>query len=369
MKSPFAQKATDAADDDVRLNSEARWRQRRPAAARTRESGVALLVVLLTIALLTIVVVEFTYSSQVETHLAFGSRNALQALYLARSGVNIAEAILVRDAQTGRDVDGELDLWAQPLPPLPLGDGSLALRVRDEARALNLNELASGVWEERMRKQAIAERLFDLLGIDRQVLAAIVDWIDSDQEPWTSPLGAEQPYYLSLTPPLQVRNAPLLTFRELLLVRGVTPSVLARLDGFVTVLPRENRLKININTAPPEVLYALSEGMTSDPGIVDRLIAVRREQPLDGLGALRNIPGLHEALGDNYDFVGYKSTHFRIEAVGTVNDVTRGLVTVVERKSGWQITRTTWLPSTATASLTSQPPSDFLEALPPLGGS
>jgi len=336
---------------------------------RTREDGIALLVVLLTITLLTVVVVEFTYSSQVETHLALSGRNALQATYLARSGVNIAEAILLRDAQIN-PTDSEQDLWARPLPPLPVGDGTVALRVRDEARALNVNDLVSGgfVREER---RLVFERLFDLLGVDQRVLAAIVDWIDPDQEPWVSPVGAEQPYYLGLTPPVEVRNGPLVTLRELLLVRGITPSLLARLDGFVTVLPPQGRLRVNVNTAPPEVLYALSAALTAEPGIVDRLLAARREKPFSSPSELRDIPGLAEALGSGLDeFIDTKSACFRIEAVGAVNDVARGILTTVKRETQGRprIARLSWMPSTANLSLTSQPPSDFLEALPPLGG-
>ena len=79
-----------------------------------------------------------------------------------------------------------------------------------------------------------------------------------------------------------MRNGPLLTLRELLLVRGVTPTVLARLEGFVTVLPPANELRVNINTAPAEVLYALSDGMLADPGVVDRLIATPRDRRVHG---------------------------------------------------------------------------------------
>ena len=40
--------------------------------------------------------IEFTDTAQVETHLALSARNALQATYLARSGVNVAEALVQR---------------------------------------------------------------------------------------------------------------------------------------------------------------------------------------------------------------------------------------------------------------------------------
>lgn len=339
---------------------------------RSDESGVALLIVLLTISLLTIIVIEFTYSAQVETHLAMSARNALQATYLARSGLNVAEAILVRDAQAGRS-DSEHDIWARPLPPLPLGDGEMAVRVQDEARALNVNDLVSSPSvNERERRRQVFERLFDILGVEQRVLAAIIDWIDADDDAWPAPIGAEQPYYSGQTPPVAVRNGPILTMRELLLVRDVTPEVLRRLDGYVTALPPQGKLRVNVNTTSPEVLYAISPALAANPGIVDQLVAARREQPLESRLELKAIRGWDEVMpgleAEGAVALDFDSAFFRIEAVGKVNDVTRGVV-ALDKRDGKKVTRVTVRDSVAGLALTSQPPSDFLQALPPLGGN
>ncbi len=339
---------------------------------RGGERGIALLIVLLTITLLTIIVVEFTQSAQVETHFALSTRNGLQAIYLARSGMNVAEALLVLDKQLN-PTDSDDDIWARPMPPLPVGDGTAALRVQDEGRRLNLNAMVQKGWQVPQRRR-VFERLFDVLGADKRVLAAIGDWLDADGDPSSDPPGAEQPYYLGLTPPIVVRNGPMLTMRELLQVRGVTPRLFARLQEFVTVLPNDD-LKVNVNTAPAEVLYALSDGLLADPGVVDRLIATRREKPFSSPTNLTNdvVPGWPRAFqlgGVNATDIDTKSVFFRIEAAGQVNDVTRGIVALVQRGEGLRprLTRVTWAPSTADLSLTSQSPSDFLESLPPLGG-
>jgi general secretion pathway protein K len=334
---------------------------------RNRESGIALLIVLLAITLLTIVVIEFTDSAQVETHLALSARNALQATYLARSGVNVAEALVSFGAQITPRSDDLRDVWAGPFPPLPIGDGTVAFRIRDEGRFLNLNDMVSA-GSVRPERVAVFRRLFTVLGIDPRILMAIVDWIDADQNPGVTPAGAEQPYYLGFSPPPFVRNGPLLTLRELLLVRGVTPTLLARLEGFVTVLPPD-RLRVNVNTAPAEVLYALSDGMLADPGVVDRLIETRNTEAFGSLpGELKAVPGLPEALGDGAEFLTTTSAYFRIETVGEINDVRRGIIELVKR-DGKRLVRVTWTPSSSTLALTSQPPSDFLATLPMLGDS
>jgi general secretion pathway protein K len=232
---------------------------------------------------------------------------------------------------------------------------------------LNLNMLSSNP----SRALPIFARLFEMLGIDKRVLAAVADWIDGDDVPGVDPPGAEKAYYLGLTPPVTVRNGPMLTMRELLQVRGMTPTMFARLETFVTVLPKD-AFKVNVNTAPAEVLYALSAGLTADPGVVNRLIAARREQPVTSLSELKDVTGFMEALGAaNQDLLDVQSSYFRIEAVGEVNDVARGIVTLVGRNVGVgrSMKRITWAPSTANLSLTSQPPSDFLDTLPPLGGN
>ena len=332
------------------------------------ESGIALLVVLLVITLLTIVVIEFTESAQVETHLAFSARNALQANYLARSGVNVGEALVLVDAQIGGGGDSLQDVWARPFPPLPIGDGTVAFRVRDEARFLNLNDMISA-GTLRAERVDVFRRLFTILGIDPRVLAAIIDWIDRDETPYPTPIGAEQSSYFAFQPPVYVRNGPLLTLRELLLVRGVTPTILARLEGFVTVLPPANELKVNVNSAAAEVLYALSPGTLGDPGVVDRLITTRETAPLTGMGEIKAVTGLDEALGEHgRGFVDFDSSYFRIEAVGEIDEVRRGIVEVVKR-DGKRIARVSWTPSSTTLALTSQPPSDFLATLPLLGDS
>ena len=336
------------------------------------ERGIALLIVLLTLTLLTIIVIEFTDAAQVETHLALSARNALQATYLARSGVNVAEALLSADALLPKDGDNLKDLWANPWPPLPIGDGTVAFRIRDEGRFLNLNDMFSRDGHLQQNRRAVFERLFtQILGIDPRVLAAIVDWIDEDHTPSVSPPGAEQPFYLGLTPPVQVRDGPLLTLRELLLVRGITPSILARIEPFVTVLPRSDTFKVNANTAPPEVLRSLTQGLFDAPGVVERLITTREAAPFVNNVATESkdtVSGLAEALGsDGATFLTPISGYFRIEAVAQLNDVHRGIVALVKR-DGRKVTRVTWTPSSTTVALTSQPPSDFLATLPPLGG-
>ena len=328
---------------------------------RAGESGIALLIVLLTITLLTIVVIEFTDTAQIETHLALSARNALQASYLARSGVNLAEAWLLAD----RSPPTLQSRWAQPIPPVPVGDGTATFRIRDESRFLNLNGLRVGSTINNDRRKVVTN-LFVQLQLDPRIVSAICDWLDADNEPFPDPPGAEQSDYLSFELPTIVRNDQLLTFRELMLVRGITPSILAKLEDLVTVLP-SNDFHVNINTAPPQVLAAVLGSARDGARVVDQLVSARENEPFKSL-SLDDLPELGRALGpiNLSDWFTTVSTYYRIEAVGEINDVRRGIVEIVSR-NGKNLQRIRWTPTATTLALTSQPPSDFLSTLPVLG--
>jgi general secretion pathway protein K len=69
-------------------------RRVRRFAQRRRGSGVALIVVLTVLAIMTTAVVDFSYSSRVQLQMAANERDGLRALYLARSAFNFARVIL-----------------------------------------------------------------------------------------------------------------------------------------------------------------------------------------------------------------------------------------------------------------------------------
>lgn len=67
-------------------------------------------------------------------------------------------------------------------------------------------------------------RLLMIPGMTDELADAILDFIDSDET--AREFGCESEYYESLSPPYPAKNSPLESLDELLLVRGVTPSLL-----------------------------------------------------------------------------------------------------------------------------------------------
>jgi general secretion pathway protein K len=76
---------------------------------RRRERGVALLIVITSIAILTVVAVDFQFNSAVDLQLAANARDELRAQYLARSAVNVSRLLLRFQKQ--------LDAQSQTLGP------------------------------------------------------------------------------------------------------------------------------------------------------------------------------------------------------------------------------------------------------------
>jgi len=76
------------------------------ARPRRRERGVALLLVVLSIAILAAVAAEFAYSSRVDLEMATHERDALRAEYLARSGLGLARLLLQFQKQLDASMQG-----------------------------------------------------------------------------------------------------------------------------------------------------------------------------------------------------------------------------------------------------------------------
>jgi general secretion pathway protein K len=220
-------------------------------AVKKSERGVALLVTMMALALMTLLVMDFTTSASLGYRSAAGQANELRAEYLARSAISVGLSLLSTDAQQDALAktphDGLDEPWAQPYPPLPLGGGEAQVSIIDEARKLDINLLINPRnGQPNPEYAAIIERLFTNIGVSPALIPAIVDWLDPDSI--ESPGGAEADYYLRLIPPYEPRNGPMPTIGDLRMIRGVDDATFFRLQQFLTAAPEP---RVNINTAPP----------------------------------------------------------------------------------------------------------------------
>lgn len=282
------------------------------------ERGVALLAALISVALMTILVIDFTTSSALGYRSAANQANELRAEYLARSAVNVGLALLAQQARmntvTQQNYYALTQPWAMPFPPVPLDGGTATVSIVDEARKLDINQLVNPrTGAVNPDVEQILQRLFAILEVDPRIIPAIVDWLDPDSV--ESPGGgAEADFYMQLIPPYEPRNGPMPTIGDLRMVNGVNTPIFMLLRQFLTVAPEP---RVNANTAPPELLAALSPELASDTSLIKEIVEARSGQPFRNLTDLSNLPGVGENSGDLMKFLTITSSYFTITGVGT----------------------------------------------------
>jgi general secretion pathway protein K len=257
---------------------------------RHREQGVALLLVLVFVAVLSVIVVEFCYEARVEAALVSAGRHEFEALTAARSAVASGVSLLASDLYVtavledgSSGYDSLEELWATGLPMQSINEGTMQCSIDDEWGKLNLNALFYESTGEMNEPLVQALRfLFTERGAEQDPVDAILDWIDPDSDERAG--GAESPYYAGLEGPYGCKNGPLDSLDELLLIQGITPELffgdpaleLPALTELLTV-HGHHKGKININTAELAVLdafgSALGEGALGEAVISERQTA------------------------------------------------------------------------------------------------
>ena len=292
------------------------------------ERGIALLLSLLVMVLLTVIVIEFTFSTQVDYRRAAMWVNGRRAALVADGGVMLASEVLRQDSLFGI-TDSLSDIWARELPPIDTGAGMLSVRIEDEQSKLNLNTLATGALSPAGRQ---FQSLLDKLQLDPSLAYPLADWLDKNHDPGPG-LGAEDDWYASATPPYLPRNGMMRSYAELALVRGFTPAVLAKIRRFTTVLP-ELDLKVNINTAPAEVLRVVEPRLDNEQ-LVQALIAARAQNPFTNAAAVAAVPGMNAFSEQEIErLFSFSTRWFRVRSTGDVGGAMRSTEALLQRDGG-----------------------------------
>lgn len=244
---------------------------------RERERGVALILVLWVLALLTVLMVGFAGDARTELQLARNQWQSAQARAIADYGVAVALLNLLDSTPEARwRVDG------QP-HRLRYDDGTVEVSVTDEAGKIDLNAapdaLLLGLFRTLGLGEAEAERL----------MGAIAQWkrlrrAESGGDDQGAPAGPGR------------RDGPFLAVEELRGVSGVTPELYDLISPFLTVY--SHRRQIDPLTAPIEVLRSLPG---AKPAEIDAFAAARAR--------LGPIPGALPALNGVGDLVAHTALH------------------------------------------------------------
>lgn len=243
---------------------------------RHRQQGAALVIALVIVAIATILATTLVW----ENHL--DRRRTANQLYGAEA---LANALAVEDlvryliAEDDRQSDHLQEPWARQGDVFPIEGGVLSGSVIDLQGRFNVNNLVdtqgANAGKKNTEQVNAYRRLILSLGLDESVVNQTVDWIDPDIEP-EGFRGAEDDTYLRETPAYRTANQSITDVSELRLLAGMTDEQFNVLEPFITALPTTNGpTPVNINTAPPELLSALSDGLT--PAHVAQLVEFREQ--------------------------------------------------------------------------------------------
>jgi type II secretory pathway component PulK len=194
------------------------------------ERGVALILVLWILVLLTLLVMDFAFATRLETTVARNYLEEAQSYYLAQAAVHAALAEILEEYDyTYLGEGGRLVFAKRNLPAgeeneapnrldLPLGPGLYSYKLTDEESKININVITHPRFGALLEETGVKDPRLRSIIVD-----SLLDWVDSDNLHKLN--GAEDDYYESHGLPYEAKDGRIDTIEELLLVRGITPAI------------------------------------------------------------------------------------------------------------------------------------------------
>lgn len=264
-------------------------------ARASKQRGTALLMVLLVVALVSVLAISLSGRLQTTVLRTANLQQADQAYWYSLSAEEIVRELLQRELAENEGIAAQDQVWYQQSQngvAFPVPGGSIAGRIKDLHSCFNLNSLrmfqgstdgigaAVGDMDEATKLKLLrrkAQLRMLLMAIDDSMEAyavdvivdSLADWLDPDDDIGTGgsgTYGAETSDYQSQQFPHNAGNTWLNHISEFRLVRGVTAPLYHKIKPYVCVIPRDNSLKINLNTVSSEqanLLHAVSLGALS----------------------------------------------------------------------------------------------------------
>ena len=290
------------------------------------QRGLALITAVLVVAIVATTAATLALGEQVWLRQSQNMADRAQAVSLRQGALNYAAILLARDLSlNNNNVDHLGELWAQPLPPLPVEGGMITFRVSDAQGLFNLNNLVTNGAPSTTDIEMF-RRLLESLLLNPELRYALLDWLDIDNN--VSPAGAEDTEYLALSKPYRAANRLLESVDELRLIRGFDAKTVEKLRPYVVALP--GRTTVNVNTAPELVLAAL---FTTPPlAALKLLVDSRATQPFtDAANFASRVPPSNVPLTSLY---GVATSYFLVNIDIRYGRLQRRTLALIQRAAG-----------------------------------
>jgi general secretion pathway protein K len=324
--------------------------------SRHGEEGAALIVAVWVILILTLLISSMAFDMQVEANVASFHRKRTKAQYLARAGMEWTTAVLTR--KVTEDKDAELTLEPDQDEQLVVASinlsrgvgisgvekqmdtGKFIVDILPEESRRNVNLLSDEDWEEILDQAGIENTMWP------ELIDSFMDWIDDNDTHRLNGAESDDAFYKDKG--YEVKNAPLDTVDELLMIKGFDQAMLyggpARdneevvYQGMAGWLTTWGDGKVNINTASREVLLTLPN---IEEDVIDRILDLRTgldANPNTKDDGFRDIEeaiqktGLDPTLSDRITVTERK--FLRVVSIGEVDGVRNGIWAVLQAGEG-----------------------------------
>ena len=310
-----------------------------------RHRGVALLIVLMIVAIVSILGTEMATRLQLQVQRTANIKDNNQAYWYAMGAEAFARKS-IGDLLAETDDKISLDQpWAQEFT-YPLDGGGINARLEDMQSCFNINAVATGSDEQQQRQEvtptmeafgrmllALENEQIDTYTADT-VRDSLADWLDSDDR--MRPYGAEDSEYESREFPYLAANGLMSAQSEIRLVNGVAASWVNDILPLICVIPGVNTLKVNVNTLTSEhgALLAGLTGLSLQDA--NSLISNRPQEGWEETADFLAEPAI-QALGldqEQQDWFDVTTEYFLLHTKTRYNKASFAMSTVFHAQSG-----------------------------------
>ena len=291
-----------------------------------------MILVMILVSVLVVVVYQLSLSVGVERRRVEVEKERVCGVYGARAAVSLARAYLEKDAKSNA-IDSLSDCWAgDVIKGQQFGDIKVTATIEDAERFIPLQNLHKSGTPSYVRTRTAVKRLLRNLGWEEEATTlanSLADWIDSDKK-GDYEVGAPNRVPIVLEDLLRVPE-----MNERIFYGYTDPDTDETVPGFREFVTLYGMGRVNINTAPKEVLMAISAYIDEEKA--DAIVDYRRDNQFVKPTDLAKVPGLETIFTRDPSLKNYLttvSTYFivRFKTEGTVGKV-RGYA-VIKRVAG-----------------------------------
>lgn len=320
-----------------------------------KQRGVALITAMLVVSIATLTAVSLASRQTLDIRRTSNIVEIDQAYLYALGIETVAKELLLKYTTSGNNYD-DPELLFVPYT-FPVENGVVNGNLVDLEARFNINNLLDDKGKEiplevdRFRRliDIVAQRLGEDAASSDNLVKAVLDWLDADQEV-RFPGGAEDGEYLGKEPPYRAANRMMVSTTELGLIEGFSQELLRGktieeefvpgLLNYVTALPLRGTT-LSLNTMENELLMALSPHI--DANNVTQLLANKPFKDVSEFKNQEELKTIKDSIKDpdekkNFDNdltgLDVQSSYFLVNANAQVGRSNSILNSIIYRDTG-----------------------------------